>query len=559
MSFFSFLLYSVMALSILTSFFWLFLSKETHFKWNRTVLIANMIVALLLPLLPSPDFIRPVKERVRGVLPVQQWEVMVAADSGAENMGPIASKNEDLTTSSGSIKSVDTGIKDLLFWLYGLGVMILLGRFSIQLLGLARLIRKSELRKGKQYHLVTVSKAMAPFSFGRYIFLNPSDYTEEQLFHILDHEKIHIRHYHTLDLILAELVILFQWFNPFAWLHRNFIIQNLEFLVDDAIIAKGEPKKDYQYHLLQTAVPNYPLSITPSFNQLLIKKRIMMMNCKRSSLSTSYKYFLLLPLGLLLFSLSPGQTQGDDQAFPAAPLITPKTDLERAYVFIANTTSQSELKALQDELAEHGLMIRFEKLTYDGQSIDEVEAVFYESSAVRGISQFSAMMPGDFIFFSRERDLDAFGTFFDASMIRRMQEQGRTVKIFKAGVDSSEQVLARLETAVKRRAEGDAALRKRRLADPNWKGEKARYYTLYDQVDDAVVNKIKSEIEQSKGEVRYFVEGIEWDAAEALGIPSADIQQIAVGHEQYKKFDEDGNLRDTTPWNLEIKIQRKLK
>ena len=85
-------------------------------------------------------------------------------------------------------------------------------------------------------YLATNNKDIAPFSFWKYIVINPNKYDETSFIQILEHERIHIIQRHTFDLVLAELFLMVQWFNPLAWWHRHLIDQNLEFLVDQTLL-----------------------------------------------------------------------------------------------------------------------------------------------------------------------------------------------------------------------------------------------------------------------------------------------------------------------------------
>ena len=102
--------------------------------------------------------------------------------------------------------------------------------------------------------------------------------------------------------MLAEAVIIFQWFNPFAWQWRKALESNLEFLTDSEMLQQETVEKEsYQFSLLKVAAPHFPLCLTTNYNQSLIKKRIIMMNSKKSNVNTTWKYFFLLPL-LVLFA-----------------------------------------------------------------------------------------------------------------------------------------------------------------------------------------------------------------------------------------------------------------
>ena len=98
-----------------------------------------------------------------------------------------------------------------------------------------------------------LSDATCPFSFFRWIFVNPKAQTEEQLQEIMIHERTHVEQWHSLDILLTELLTAFCWMNPFVWLLRREVRLNLEFLADERVVAAGSERKAYQYHLLGLA------------------------------------------------------------------------------------------------------------------------------------------------------------------------------------------------------------------------------------------------------------------------------------------------------------------
>jgi hypothetical protein len=184
-----------------------------------------------------------------------------------------------------------------LFWFYWFGVGLFAISFLFQVvLLLWRAYRNPVIIDGK-YRIVEVSGDKAPCSFGNNIFINPEKYDWDTYNQILLHEKVHIEQRHTLDILLAELVLIFQWFNPFAWIYRREMESNLEFLTDDQLMQYNKvEKKSYQLSLMKVSAPHFPLSLTTNYNQSILKKRIAMMNSKRSNLHTAWKYFFLVPV-----------------------------------------------------------------------------------------------------------------------------------------------------------------------------------------------------------------------------------------------------------------------
>jgi BlaR1 peptidase M56 len=184
-----------------------------------------------------------------------------------------------------------------LFYCYLLGVLLFGLNFLLQL---AVLLYQSYCRpviKDGRFRIVEVSGNRAPCSFGNTIFINPANYDWETYNQILIHEKIHVSGRHTLDILLAEIALVIQWFNPFAWLYRREVENNLEFLTDASVLLHQEVERSaYQLSLLRVSAPQLSFSITNNYNQSLLKRRIVMMNSKRSSLHTIWKYFFLIPI-----------------------------------------------------------------------------------------------------------------------------------------------------------------------------------------------------------------------------------------------------------------------
>ena len=145
-----------------------------------------------------------------------------------------------------------------------------------------------------------LSKNIAPFSFFNTIYLNPDSHNERELEEVLAHEKTHAQQWHSVDVLLGELLRIVCWVNPFAWLLKNEIRQNLEFLADSNVIKSGFNAKKYQYHLTELALYSPNIQITNRFNVSSLKKRITMMNRRETKKMGLVKYALVLPITLTL-------------------------------------------------------------------------------------------------------------------------------------------------------------------------------------------------------------------------------------------------------------------
>src|SRR5690606_7561295 len=154
------------------------------------------------------------------------------------------------------------------------------------------------------------------FSFWQSIYLNPERHKATELEPILQHELVHVKGWHTLDVLLAELNTVFYWFNPGAWLLKKAIKENLEFIADQNVIWAGVDRKAYQYLLLKVVGAPEP-QISNQFHFPSLKRRIVMMNKKKSSLMHSARYAVLVPLIAAPILFIACSEEGAETASPA--------------------------------------------------------------------------------------------------------------------------------------------------------------------------------------------------------------------------------------------------
>lgn len=193
----------------------------------------------------------------------------------------------------------------MIFWI---GAAVFAMRLVIQFISLYKIYRNSTPDMLEQYEVRITDADISPFSFWRSIFINPDNIEAADLKNILQHEQVHVSEWHTLDILLAEISVVFYWFNPGIWFMKKAVTENIEFITDRKILQNGMDSKAYQYSLLNvslgtSASPN----ITNHFNFSTLKKRIWMMNARRSSNVNLTRYALLVPavvICLCAFSIS---------------------------------------------------------------------------------------------------------------------------------------------------------------------------------------------------------------------------------------------------------------
>jgi len=197
-----------------------------------------------------------------------------------------------------------------LFWV---GVVVMAMRLITQFFSLYRIYRSSNPAHHYGQYFRSVSGDLNPFSFWQDIYLNPEKHSDDELHTILAHEQVHVKEWHTLDVLLAELSTIFYWFNPGVWFMKQAVKENLEFITDRKILQGGIDEKVYQYSLVRVGGLMQGAEIVNNFNISTIKKRIMMMNKKSSSKANITRY-VLLPMVMLLvlvFTVSKAEINGN--------------------------------------------------------------------------------------------------------------------------------------------------------------------------------------------------------------------------------------------------------
>lgn len=269
-------------LVVLFGFYQLISAGDTFFKWRRLSLLTIYVLSLLLPTIDLSVLVNETAP-LGNILPRMAYnlpEVMVQPTRDAFDWDQLA------------------------VWLYTAVALALLLRVFWQVVVVCRLAQRSERATlhGMEVRLLTGD--YSPFSFFRWIFVNPVNKTPSQVKQILTHEQTHVAQWHSVDALLSQLFVAAFWFNPVAWLMRLQVRNNLEYLADRSVISGGTDKKAYQYHLLAVAYRTNVATITNNFNVLPLKKRIKMMNKQTSNPLARFKYLLFVPLAVALLAMN---------------------------------------------------------------------------------------------------------------------------------------------------------------------------------------------------------------------------------------------------------------
>lgn len=270
-----FLIYLIKSAGLLLLFYIvyrLFLHRETWFGGNRLFLLSGIIVSGILPLFVITKVVEssPVFSGIAGS-PVEG--VSLEKDGTAFWSG-------------------------IIFQVYITGVIFFLLRFAVQLYSLRRFLASGEKSKKDGVILIKTGEETSPFSFFNFLVYNPGMYnSSEELNIILAHEKAHIRQQHSLDILLIHFFTVLQWLNPMVWLYKKAMVVNLEYLADRQAAGSGKgDKRNYQLLLLrQTGAYQKYMTLTNTFFNSSIKKRVVMLQTKDSKESAWWKYGIIIP------------------------------------------------------------------------------------------------------------------------------------------------------------------------------------------------------------------------------------------------------------------------
>lgn len=186
-----------------------------------------------------------------------------------------------------------------------MGVLLLTIRSIAEIINLFITYRQSRKSKINGVKVCLIPETEEPYSFFRWIFIPAKKQSKLMLAEILQHETAHTRQIHSFDVLVGEFVSIICWINPFAWFFKKEIGLNLEYMADQEVMYAGYNKKEYQYHLIgmehsNTAIAN----LYNNFSVLPLKKRITMLNKKRTNGVGKVKYLALVPMAaaMLLFN-----------------------------------------------------------------------------------------------------------------------------------------------------------------------------------------------------------------------------------------------------------------
>lgn len=310
-------------------------TRDTFFRSRRFILIVSLVLPFILPFIDVREWLES-RDRMIMLTHFDYSAVLPEIVVGSE--------------------AVETGnrvfvLSEWIGYLYLAGVVVLLVRLAVQAFSLYRLIVRMPEKEINGVRVKCLNDPSGPFSFFGWIFMNPAAVKEDEINEILTHEMAHVKQHHSVDVLLAEMVSICCWMNPFAWLLKREVRLNLEFLADRKVMEAGFATKSYQYHLLGLAY-NHKYGLSNNFNFSHLKQRIIMMNKKKSNATGHIKYALfVLPAFALLVAGNISCSQDASQTEDAKEEVVAPVSSE-AKEAPADSTAKEEVFMVAEQMPE---------------------------------------------------------------------------------------------------------------------------------------------------------------------------------------------------------------
>ena len=283
-------IYSNLLFAIFYLFYRLLLARETFHRFNRFSLLGILLLSCLLPLVEVS--VKQETEVHQTMLTLEQLLMMADAVNATE--------------AGASAETATVTWIQVALLVYLAGIVFFAFRNVCSLVRLLMLLKSGKKEdigsylpsRKERVTLIVHNRDIAPFSWMGYIVISRKD-LEENGREILIHELAHIHNRHSWDLLVADVCIFFQWFNPASWLLKQELQNIHEFEADETVIKEGVDAKQYQLLLIKKAVGTRLYSMANSFNHSKLKKRITMMLKEKSSPWARLKYLYVLPVAAI--------------------------------------------------------------------------------------------------------------------------------------------------------------------------------------------------------------------------------------------------------------------
>jgi len=297
----NYLIFSSLSIPVFYMAYLLFFRKEQNLKTVRIFLLSSILFSLILPLnpvsisIPQIKYEKPILENTE-----HKSEQSIQTPENKVQITQLQVKH-NINTKDSAAAIPYKSIVSITYWIV---CSIFLARLILSMSKILYFYFTNEKVKQQNFTIIFLDKRIIAFSFFNWIFVDKLN-TDNDLAQIIKHEKIHASQYHSIDLLISELLVATMWFNPFAWMFKKALQQVHEFLADEGVINSGYNKLEYQSLLVNQAAEERLVAVSSNFSYSLIKKRIMMMSKVKKNGGTGIKLLVLIPMVAALLFIMP--------------------------------------------------------------------------------------------------------------------------------------------------------------------------------------------------------------------------------------------------------------
>lgn len=264
---------------LLLGLYRLLLVRRIPYRACRRYLVAAMVAAAVIPALNIPLYPADTVFYPLPLIEAPAEAVLPAQD--AATAGPAADADVGTLAAEASVVPGLASADRAAAWrggvavLYGAVALLSLGLLGVRMLRIRRLRRRAHLTPGDGYTLAEHPAIASPFSFLRTVFMSPAC-TGLRREMILCHERSHVRHAHTAERIVLEVVRCLYWINPFVWIAGRWLEEVQEWEADADVLKAGYDLTAYRIVIFRQLF-GYNPDMTCGLNHSFTKNRFLMM------------------------------------------------------------------------------------------------------------------------------------------------------------------------------------------------------------------------------------------------------------------------------------------
>lgn len=304
MEYINYIFFVLMAMALFLLGYWLLMRHEVRHQMVRFYLLSTMVLSLLLPLvhLQVPMQVTQPKEGEPTIYRTFFANQDLIGTNASVSSKPVEAKPQTTEADERALPSnTKPSMIVIISWIYWLVVGVMALVFLIRLASLLGKLRGLTYSEHEGYRLAVIEGDSPAFSFGRSIVIGRSNFSDQEVEQLLGHELVHVRHHHTVDVLLCEVMKVALWFNPFVWLYARELKRVHEYQADQQMVS-GEHATTYLQLIYHQLSGREYSTIGNNFDYRITQKRIKMMKQHKTRFGSLSLLVALPVMALILFA-----------------------------------------------------------------------------------------------------------------------------------------------------------------------------------------------------------------------------------------------------------------